>query len=303
MKLKGYFFACLSAVSYGMIPLFALPLKQSVLSFDTVLFYRFLFTAIMIALFLIGKKVSFRVRSKELVPLILLGMMYALSSEFLFLGYDFMSAGVASTILFVYPVFVALLMAIFFKEKISWVMWTSILLALGGVAVLNRGEGELSMSVIGLFIVLLSALAYALYIIIVNKSSVKEMSGPKLTFYSMSFCSLFFGTKSLLSGDFQLIPSYQTGVDIALFALITTVISSITLVYAIQYIGSTPTAILGSLEPLVAVFISVILFHEPFTKELAIGVVLIIAAVMLIILSDHIMKDVHRLRKLWCPDK
>lgn len=296
MKFRGYFFACLSAISYGMIPLFALPLKQSGVSFDVILFYRFLFTSALILLFLLGRKIDLKISKKEVLPLVFLGLMYALSSEFLFLGYDYMPAGVASTILFIYPVFVALLMGFLFKEKISWLTRGAIMLALGGVFVLNQGEGEFSMSLIGLIVVLLSALAYALYIVVVNKSAVRDMSGPKLTFYSIAFAGLFFGAKSVALGQMQLV-SFQLSMEIALFALVTTVISCIALVYAIQYIGSTPTAILGSLEPVVAVGISVVLFHEPLTKNLMLGILLIVLAVVVIILSDHIMRDLRRFKK------
>jgi len=295
MNFKGYFYACISAISYGAIPLFAIPLKQEPIPFDSVLFYRFSFTAIMIAVYLLAKKVDLRITLKELVPLMILGVTYALSSTFLFWGYDFLSAGVASTILFMYPVFVALLMGIFFREKISWITATAILISLVGVFVLNKSEEGFSVNIGGLSIVLLSALFYALYIVIVNKSVVKEMSGPKLTVYSMGFCSLFFLGKSFCQGDFQLIPSLYIGSEIVLFSLVTTVLSCITLVYAIHYIGSTPTAILGALEPVVAVCISVVLFNEPLTVNLIIGILLIIAAVMLIILSDYIIRDARRL--------
>ena len=289
MKAKGYFFAILSAVSYGLIPLFAIPLKAQDIPFDTVLFYRFFLGAAMIGLYLAAKRTDFRVSVKELLSLMLLGLMFALSSTCLFLGYDYLSAGVASTILFMYPVFVALIMAIFFKEKISWITGTSIILAFGGVCVLSMKEDSLQINVPGLIIVLLSALFYALYIVLVNQSSVKKMSGAKVTFYSMFFCSMFFMIKSLAGGNTLLLPSVPSAGLITAFAFVTTVISCITLVYAIQYIGSTTTSILGALEPVVAVLVSVVLFHESFTANLILGIILIIAAVILNILSSRIL--------------
>ena len=92
--------ACISAVTYGTIPLFALPIKHAGYSFDTALFYRFLFSAILIGVYLFAKKSAMRVSGKELGTLAVLGVMYSLSAHFLFVGYDYMSAGVASTILF-----------------------------------------------------------------------------------------------------------------------------------------------------------------------------------------------------------
>lgn len=294
-KLKGYFLACISAVSYGAIPLFAIPLKETDFSFDAVLFYRFLFGAVMIGIYLVVKGTGFRIKLKELGALVLLGCMYALSSHFLFLGYDYMSASVASTILFVYPVFVALIMGVFFKEKLSWVMWIAMVLALFGVYVLSSNNGDFTVTPKGLIIVLLSALTYAVYIVTVNKSSVSKLSGIKVTFYSMVVCSAFFLIKSLIGGELQPIPTLGTGFQLVLFSFTTTVLSLLAMVAAIKMIGSTPTAVLGSLEPVVAVTISIALFHEPLTRNLVSGISLIIIAVTFTVLADNIINAANKI--------
>ncbi|MFO8212408.1 hypothetical protein R2K36_33650, partial [Pseudomonas aeruginosa] len=89
-----------------------------------------------------------------------------------------MPAGVASTILFMYPILVALIMGLGFGERLSWIVWGAILLAFVGVGVLNGGSGG-EVSTIGVFIVFISALAYAVYMVMVNKSCVKNMQGMK----------------------------------------------------------------------------------------------------------------------------
>ena len=148
--------------------------------------------------------------------------------------------------------------------------------------------------------VLLSALAYALYMIIVNKSSVRKMEGTKVTFYSMLFCAAFFLLRALSRDSFTPAMTFGTGINILLFALVSTVISLITLVNAIKLIGSTPTAVMGSLEPVVAVVISVAVFNEPLTGRLVTGILLIIGAVTLTILSEHVaeaMKNIPFIRR------
>lgn len=287
MKIKGYILAIMSALTYGMIPLFAIPLKQMEFPFDTVLFYRFMFSALIIGGYLLIKRTDFRVNRKEAGALGLLAVMFSLSSHFLFTGYDYMPAGVASTILFLYPVLVAFIMGIGFREKIPWIVWVAIVISFVGIGVLNMGDGQTHIPPIGIFIVFLSALAYAVYMVIVNKSVVKDMDGAKVTFYSTALCSLIFLTKGLAGGTFVPIPSLEVGGILVLFALVTSVISLLTMVYAIKIVGPTTTAILGSMEPVVAVAISVAVFHEPFTKSLIVGILLIIAAVMMTILADY----------------
>lgn len=284
MKKKGYFFAIVSAVSYGLIPAFIIPVKEAGFSLDKTLFYRFFISAMFLLVYLIRKKESLRVTPKDFLIMLILGLFYALSSEFLFLGYDYLSPGIASTILFVYPVIVALVMMVFFKETISKATVLSLILTILGVFVLSLKDATFSINFIGLSIALLSALFYALYIIIINKANV-SFSGMKITFYSLLFSSLYYFIKVLWSQDGLAIDLYTLG-NFTLFAFITTVVSISTLVYAIQMIGSTPTSIMGALEPVVAVLVSVLFFQEQFTIGLFLGVMFIVIGVILNIISE-----------------
>jgi drug/metabolite transporter (DMT)-like permease len=286
MKLRGYVLGIVSAISYGLLPIFILPIKHAHFSLDITLFYRFLFSALMIGGYLLYSKESFLINKKELLIFITLGICYALSSEFLFLGYDYLTAGIASTVLFIYPVIVALIMFFFYKEKLTKLSIASLLLAFTGVIVLCLKGNGLEINYIGLGIVMLSSIFYALYIVIVNKSNI-QASGFKLSFYSMLFTSGFFMAKAIAGNESFAISSVNTFSNLLIFAFLTTVISSLCLVYAIKDIGSTPAAILGALEPVVAVLISVSMFHEKFTYNLLIGITLILFGVILNVISDQ----------------
>ncbi|MDR2235819.1 MAG: DMT family transporter [Chryseobacterium sp.] len=285
MKFKGYLLGIMSSVSYGLIPIFILPLKQAKFSMDITLFYRFLFSAMMVGGYLLYSKESFRINKKETLILAVLGICYALSSEFLFIGYDFLTPGIASTVLFIYPVIVALIMLFIYKEKLTKLSVVSLMLAFAGVIVLCLKGESMEINFAGLGVVMLSSLFYALYMVIVNKSGLK-VSGFKLSFYSMLFTSSFFMLKASLGGESFAIPSLNIFFSFTVFAFLTTVISSLCLVYAIKYIGSTPTAILGALEPVVAVMVSALIFHESFTGNLLIGITLILLGVILNVIGD-----------------
>lgn len=286
MKLRGYTLGILSAVSYGLIPIFILPVKRAHFSMDITLFYRFFFSALMVGGYLLYSRESFKINKKEALILAILGICYALSSEFLFLGYDFLTPGIASTVLFIYPIIVALIMLFFYKEKLTKFSGASLLLAFAGVIVLCLKGNGLEINFAGLGIVMLSSLFYALYMVIVNKSNIR-VSGFKLTFFSMFFTSMFFMTKALMANESFVIPSTEIFINFLIFAFLTTVISSLCLVFAIKYIGSTPVAILGALEPVVAVLISVLMFHEKFTPNLLIGITLILFGVTLNVIGDQ----------------
>ena len=280
---KGYLCAFISAFTYGLIPLFMIPIKkEESFSVDATLFYRFLIASGAIVFFLFYQKERLRISFREGLIMSLLGLLYALSAEFLFLAYDYLSPGIASTIFFSYPIIVALVLILFYKEKLTLPTLLSLLLVVAGVGVLSIKKGE-ALNYIGLGISLLGALVYALYILIVNKVRI-ESSGVKISFYSMLFSSLYFLIKSLLLRESIIISSWALAGDLTLFAIITTSLSLVTLVYAVRYIGSTPTAIMGAFEPIVAVLISVGLFGEQLTPSLVIGGMVIITGVLIDIL-------------------
>ena len=280
---KGYLCAFISAFTYGLIPLFMIPIKKAEsFSVDATLFYRFLIASGAIVFFLFYQKERLHISFREILIMSLLGLLYALSAEFLFLAYDYLSPGIASTIFFSYPIIVALVLILFYKEKLTLPTLLSLLLVVAGVGVLSIKKGE-ALNYIGLGISLLGALVYALYILIVNKVRI-ESSGVKISFYSMLFSSLYFLVKSLLLRESISISSWALAGDLTLFAIITTSLSLVTLVYAVRYIGSTPTAIMGAFEPIVAVLISVGLFGEQLTPSLVIGGMVIITGVLIDIL-------------------
>jgi drug/metabolite transporter (DMT)-like permease len=96
-NLKGFAYGIATSVTFGLIPLFTLPLMEKGMRFDSILFYRFLFAAIALSGMLLAKKESFRTEMRNLPILILLGAFYTGSAMFLFWGYNFMAAGHDST--------------------------------------------------------------------------------------------------------------------------------------------------------------------------------------------------------------
>ncbi|MGV0753524.1 DMT family transporter [Empedobacter brevis] len=286
MKFKGYAYGLISSISYGLIPLFILPIKQANFSIDTTLFYRFFFSALIVGVYLFAKKQSFRVYSKQIPVLIVLGLLYGISADALFLGYDYLSAGIASTLLFVYPLIVAIIMAVFFKERITISTIAAIAFVLAGIFLLSFKDGQFKLNPIGLGIVFISALGYGLYIITVNKSSVREIKGFTLSFYSFLFTTIYYAIKMLIQKESFILPSLELTFNFFTFAFVTTVISSIALIFAIKNIGSTATSILGASEPVVAVAVSVIIFGENFSMSLALGIFMIIFGVTLNVVGD-----------------
>lgn len=299
-KIKGYIYGAVAAATYGLNPAFALPLYADGITADCMLFYRYAFAIPIMAIMIAARGRSFKLNKKDILPVLICGILMALSSLCLFESYTYMDAGIASTLLFVYPLMVAIIMWLFFKEKMTGITLGCIVTALVGIALLFKG-GDKTLSVTGTIIVMASALFYAIYIVGVNRPGLREVPTVKLIFYVLIIGALFFGIKiSVTPGSHFQLPShwYLWGYVLAL-AVLPTVVSFICTTAAIQHIGPTPTAILGALEPATAVLIGVTIFHEMMTPRDYIGLILIIVAVSVVVAGGKITSYLVRFRRLF----
>ena len=286
--LRGTICGVAAAVFYGTNPLGAMNLYHDGITAYTTLFFRFGIAAVMLAVMMLVQRRSFALTRRELLTLIPLGILMGTSSATLYISFNHMDVGIASTLLFVYPVMVAVIMAAFFREKVTAATVISILLSLAGISLLNKSGDGSSLSVLGVTLVMLSSLSYAIYIVVVNKSNLR-LSSVKLTFYVLLFGLIpILGVTFATGGTLQMLVTPRQWIYATQLALMPTVLSLVLMVVAVHDIGSTPTAILSAIEPITAVAIGVVCFGEAFTPLLAAGIVLILTAVLLIIGGKHL---------------
>ena len=287
----GLLCGILSAVCYGTNPLGALKLYAEGMPTSSVLFCRFGLAWIIMALVMAirgsrrrgGNRETLRINRKEFGTLTWLGVLFIVSSLTLYLSFRLMDAGVASTILFTYPVMTTVIMAVFFHERAGWKTIVAIVLSLLGVILLYWGDGTVTLPLKGVTLVLLSALSYALYIVVVNRSQL-SMSSFKINFFVLFYCALGMLLYAFLSGEPITFPHTATGwFYVGWLAVVPAILALVLMVYAAKLVGSTTTAILGALEPLTAVLIGIFVFGEQFTATLAVGILLILSAVTLIV--------------------
>ena len=281
--MKGFFFAALSAICYGTNPLGALHLYAQNYSPETVLFYRFFTAALLLFVVILAKGSHFKISFREFGALVAFGFLFAVSSLTYYASFKYMDAGLASTLLFLYPLEVSVLMAVFFKEKIK--AWTvvSIAISMAGVALLYRGGDGVPLSTMGLVLVFASSIAYAIYMVMANRIKL-QMGSVKMTFYAICFCLVFLLLYTVTLGSglppvFTQASSWGWGF---MLGLVPTVLSLIFMVKAVRIVGSTPTAILGALEPVTAVTIGVTVFAETLTTRIMAGIILILCSTILI---------------------
>lgn len=286
-KIKGCVNGILAAVSYGTNPLFALPMYKLGMEVNSVLFYRYFFALIIYGMLIkLLKKINLKLSLKEFAYIFPLAILFALSSVTMFESLKYLDSGVVCTILFIYPIIVALISVIFYKEKLTKTSIFAMILALSGIFMINGGiKGHLSP--LGIFFILVSALVYAIYMVLVkNLTPIKHIKTEKLTFYVMLFGLSVFIVNLKFCTILQPITDWRVFACAIALAIFPTIISIETINIAIRLIGSTTAAILGALDPLTAVFFGIVVFKEAMTTNRIIGIILVLSGAMLIILRD-----------------
>lgn len=282
----GYIAGIVAGISYGTNPLFAKPLMGSGVPVMVMLLFRYGLSACILALWMLLRNESFRAGRREISLLLILGGLFSCSSLFLFSSYAFIPSGLATTLVYLYPVFVALIMVLL-RFYPSWQTWLSIIATFGGIVLLSQPAHGAEIRLAGIILAILSALSYAFYLVIVNRSKrIKHVSEHTLTLYALLTGTVLFAAIRLFQGG-SMVEGIDTAADwgnLLGLAIVPTMISLLTLAISSRYIGPTKTSVLGVFEPLTAILIGTVLFGEPLTLKMATGILICVAAVIFMIL-------------------
>ena len=302
-KFKGFLYGIMASSTFGLLPLFTLPVMGEGLTTFSILSYRMLFASILVAVLMLIGRVSFATNLKELRWFAVLGFLYYGSAALLFQAYGGMASGLATTLHFMYPVSVTVIMALVYKQRPSVVTICAIILSLVGVALLClRGSSTGVSSLLSVFLVLLSGVCYAVYLVLVSTvKRINQQNSQKLTFYVLMFSGAFFMLSTLQGGGLQIIPSASAGINLLLMATLPTLLSNLALVRSVKNIGSTLTSVLGAMDPLTAIIVGILVFDESLRGLMVVGIILILVSVSLIVLSPlldkRIAERLHRLAR------
>ena len=299
-KFKGYILAAFAAAAYGTNPAFAVPLYETGMNPNSVLLFRYCIGIPILAILMGVRKLDFHLKKDELMPVYILGVLMALSSLALFESYNHMNTGVASTLLFVYPVMVAVIMTFFFRERFKSSLILCFIFMGAGLMLLMRTDGNEGINTYGFILVMVSALTYALYIVLVNGSkAISRIPTTKLLFYVLIFGSSVFLFK-IAAGTELMLPTKTSGwYNLIALAVIPTVLSLACTSAAIHIIGSTPTAIFGALEPVTAVILSVFFLGQTISAQEIVGGVLIVIATTIVVASNSVDSFILHVRKMF----
>ena len=277
----GIILIIISAASFGTFPIFGRWAYAEGMDVFTILFLRFTLAAILLAALMAARRESFP-RGATLLKLIGMGAVGYVGQAFSYLtALKYASPGLVALLLYLYPIMVMLLSALFLSERITRPKIAAVVLALIGLALTVGPEGG---QVIGIVLAIAAALIYSVYIII-GTGVMKEVS-------AIQSSAVIFAAAGAASGMLMLIdgphfPATTTGwAVIGGIVLIATILAVVTFMAGLERVGPTNAAMLSTLEPVVSVLLSVLLLGESLHPITLVGGALILIAVILLTRSE-----------------
>lgn len=278
----GIIAAMAAALAAGLIPVLTKALMLDGWDATTILFYRYAVVFIILGLAFIIKKERIRVTKKQAVELVAFSAVgYGGSTFLLAQAFNYLPMGLATMLYFSYPLFVVMMMALIFKEKPNRIKMIALAIAITGIIFLMNFSLDLVNW--GSVLALGSGLAYGIYLVSLQQSSLKTLENRVIIFYLGGLCAVFFGIQGWLFSDNSefLIPSAKGFLlTVALGAITIFVLQMVT--FAIKRIGSSQTALIIAFEAVVTLILGVVLYGEPYNGNTIVGAGLMLVSVILV---------------------
>lgn len=192
-----------------------------------------------------------------------------------------MSLSMAVVLLYTSPVFVILLSAPLFKERITPAKIVSLVLVIVG-AVCTTGviTGSLTITPRGLLFGIISGLGYGLYSIFSRFAFQRGYSSMTVTFYTFLFSSIALTALSEPWEIPSLIVSPQIGCWLFALGIVTALVPYLLYTKGLEGVENGTASILATVEMVVATLVSALFFQEPFGLANLIGIVLVFAGIV-----------------------
>lgn len=259
----------------------------------TLTFLRNAISLPVLLLILYAKNISVKVSKKEMLSLAILGGIgNAVTTLMLFISFSLIDVGIATTIHFIYPVFVTLGCVLFYKEKLGLQKIIALMIATSGIACfffgIDTSAGFSGGMFLGLVLAVASGVTYAFYIIYMDKSGLKNQPVFKITFYVALMSTIAMGIYGTANGELTLgTLTTRSWVISTAFSLLCTVVALSLLQIGIKHVGASTAAILTTFEPITSIICGVVLLGESITVVKVVACALIMIGVVTLSLSKQ----------------
>lgn len=287
---QGVVLVIVSALGFGMMPIFALYAYDGGVNVATLLFLRFGLAAVALFTYLFGQKftkhrITWPTHRQIGVLFLLGGVFYAMQSTFYFTAVQYISPGLAALVLYTYPVMVALLSVFVERELLSGRLIGSLAVSFAGVACIVGSVGD-SVNPFGIGLALAAAGVYSVYILVGNRL-VRNLQPITTTAFVTLFATASFFLAGRATGKLLFSFPFSTWLPIVCLVLFSTVFALLTFFAGLERIGSTRAAILSTMEPLITAVLSAALLKQNLTVWQAMGGLAVLAGAVLAMLPHR----------------
>ena len=279
-RTMGAIAVIISAVCFGLVPMFVKILCNEGANSLSSAFYRSALSLLPLLLYLKAKKIPLSITRRQAGQIILITVCgYGGTTVLLFFAYNYISSGAATTIHFVYPAMVIVYSLVFLKEKVKPLKLICVGLCMAGIWMFRQdGAGA---GIEGILLAFASGCTYAFYIVYLDKSDLRQMPPLKLIFYMNFAASAVILSAALATHQFtaELTP-YGWFIG-TVFAVTVSFIAVLGFQLGVRYTGGQSAAILSTFEPITSVIIGAAVYGEKFSAAGIVGCILILAATIL----------------------
>ena len=276
---KGYIYTALSAVIFGLMPLLTkIIIARGATSF-TIPFFRVFYVTIVLFFALKIKKIDLHLEKRDL-PSVILTSIFGSGLTIIILNesYNYVDTGIATSLHFLYPLFVAILCCFFYGEKIKKKQIISLSFALVGIiCFMSKGNGSL----FGYFLAIASGLTYAFYLVKMDKSGLVKMNALKLSFYLALFTTIEIFTMNLYMQEVVFKMDVLSYTLLLVLALSSSFLATVLLQKGVLLLGSTRASFICLLEPVTSMIVGILWLNEALTLNKGLGGLAIIISLII----------------------
>lgn len=283
MNVKGICCTIISAILFGITPLLTMFVYEAGANAVTVVFARSLFVLPILFLLMRKQNISLRITTRQARSLFCIAIFGSgLTTILLFTSYTMIDIGTATTLHFLYPIFVSILCFIVYKEPLG--RKKQIALCLAGIGTLCFFEVSEKTQISGWLLATLSAFTYAYYMVGLEKRGLSHENPYKVSFYLALFVTFETSLYQYFGPSFQFdLPLYAYGF-LMIIGIISSFLAVVLLQYGIRYLGSSTASIYCLLEPITSIVVGTLFLHEDFSYRKMIGCILIFIALLVMTL-------------------
>lgn len=275
-----------ASIAYGIMPIWTVLAQNNGFNSEFILFFRFFFSAILLLVWIYFRKIPLKLPKLKILHFFILGGIIYVAQAWAYLeSLRFIPASLSVLLYHIYPIIVALIAIIFLKDRLKPTTLVSLLLCFLGLVLVLKIPQNLTLDYFGVVLSLIGALFYGLYVVF-SKQIASGISSILCSFYICLFASLVMFASFILTGDINIDSINYIGITSLLgLTFISTLFSMMAYFLGMSKLGVTKTAILGMIEPLVAILLSLIILDERLNLWQWSGAILIVFGSLLLFIK------------------